>query len=492
MVEARQAEVPLVAITADRPVELQGANASQTIDQVKLFGDVPRATVELGAPDEHALRSMRAIARRAVLAARGPVAGPVHVNARFRKPLEPDADDGAHRGEEARPGPWTAGARRAPDKDAVAMLALALLEARSPCFVVGPMPCGPSARALREAAVAAAAATGACVLAESTSGLRADPSRGIFMLGTALACEVFHGALAPDLVVEMGAAVVTGAYPRLVSSASHRITVSPTTFSDPFGGAHASIDADPTSLLEEIARGAPAARRGGGWGAARARYERAVASLSESQDGALVELRVARALATKVGHGALVLGNSLVVRDFEVFGAAIAADALRVLHQRGAAGIDGLLAGAVGTRLAAPKEEPVVLAYGDVSALHDAGSFALLPALRGHGPLVVLVVDNGGGRIFEDLPIARALDDRAQFERLYLTPPPKGLASRLARAFELPVITVPEAAALDEALEAALRTDGPTVIEAVVDPEASRSARERALVRARAEVARDR
>jgi 2-succinyl-5-enolpyruvyl-6-hydroxy-3-cyclohexene-1-carboxylate synthase len=142
-----------------------------------------------------------------------------------------------------------------------------------------------------------------------------------------------------------------------------------------------------------------------------------------------------------------------------------------VLHQRGVSGIDGLLAGAVGTRLAAPRERPVALLYGDVSALHDVGSFASLGALaaEARGALVVVVVDNGGGRIFEELPIARVPSLEGAMRELFLTPPPR-FVEAVVRAFGIEHRAVGEPGALRAAIEEGLALDVPLVIEARVDP----------------------
>ena len=93
IVEASMAGVPLVAFTADRPPELQGCGASQTIDQVKLYGDFVRAAIDLGppGPGELALRAVRRKVIQALTLASGPHPGPVHVQLPQRKPLEPAA-----------------------------------------------------------------------------------------------------------------------------------------------------------------------------------------------------------------------------------------------------------------------------------------------------------------------------------------------------------------------------------------------------------------
>jgi len=90
----------------------------------------------------------------------------------------------------------------------------------------------------------------------------------------------------------------------------------------------------------------------------------------------------------------------LSVRLVDIFARACDRD-LPVLSQRGASGIDGLVAGAAGAAAAA--ERPLALLIGDVSLMYDLTSLAL--AARARTPLVVLVLNNGGGRIFDQLPI---------------------------------------------------------------------------------------
>jgi 2-succinyl-5-enolpyruvyl-6-hydroxy-3-cyclohexene-1-carboxylate synthase len=101
VVEAAESATPLVLLTADRPFELQHAAAPQTIDQTRLFGDYARRFFELGMPDADPamLEALQRMAAQAVLASRSPLPGPVHLNARARKPLEPAGghDDGTDR-----------------------------------------------------------------------------------------------------------------------------------------------------------------------------------------------------------------------------------------------------------------------------------------------------------------------------------------------------------------------------------------------------------
>src|SRR4051812_6291970 len=93
LIEASLAHVPVLVLTADRPFELQHASAPQAIDQIKLFGDSARAFFELGTPDAapSALQGLVRSVAHAVHAARNGRPGPVHLNARARKPLEPQS-----------------------------------------------------------------------------------------------------------------------------------------------------------------------------------------------------------------------------------------------------------------------------------------------------------------------------------------------------------------------------------------------------------------
>jgi 2-succinyl-6-hydroxy-2,4-cyclohexadiene-1-carboxylate synthase len=180
----------------------------------------------------------------------------------------------------------------------------------------------------------------------------------------------------------------------------------------------------------------------------------------------LSEAEVARAVIDALPEGAtLVVGNSLPVRDLDTF-CPVGDKPLRVLHQRGASGIDGLIAGAAGARSVGA--EPLALLLGDLSALHDLGGFAALRCVP--GPLAVVIVQNRGGRIFEQLPLSQSPAARADFERLFLAPQQVDFAAAV-QAFGIRFARATSPAELSSALAAALQADAPLVIEAVVPPE---------------------
>jgi 2-succinyl-5-enolpyruvyl-6-hydroxy-3-cyclohexene-1-carboxylate synthase len=224
---------------------------------------------------------------------------------------------------------------------------------------------------------------------------------------------------------------------------------------DGAGGGHRGDDAR-MPLAESRAR----------WCAALAGAERAVAAVvaAELGESVLTEGQVTRALREACPSGALLaIGNSLPVRHLDAY-CPHDGRLLGVLHQRGAAGIDGLLSGAAGAR--SVSDSPVALLLGDLSVQHDLGGLAVAAAVP--GPLPVVVIDNRGGRIFDQLPVAERVS-RAVMERAFAMPQALDL-SNAVRAFGLPFARVRTRAELATALATAFAAERAMVIEAVVDP----------------------
>jgi len=192
-------------------------------------------------------------------------------------------------------------------------------------------------------------------------------------------------------------------------------------------------------------------------------HARALAGAAAGREGSQGEAVRAAVEAIPEG-GLLIVGNSMPVRDVDLYVPA-EARGITVLSQRGAAGIDGLIAGAAGA--AAATGRPTLLLLGDVSFQHDVGGLAA--AARCKAPLAIVVVGNGGGRLFELLPLRSLPDVGPTFERYFLTPP--GVDSVLAaQAFGVRGRGVAGGTAAREALRSSLAEPGATVIEVRVDP----------------------
>ncbi len=506
--EAREAGLPLLLLSADRPWEVQQAQAAQTVDQLRLFGVHANACFELGVPDEHpaALRALGRIAAQAVLATRYPLAGTVQVNAHFRKPLEPVASAGNE--------PWRpqlqalarAGAPKlfapqaAPDPDAVAQLVAQVRAAPRGVLVAGPAPLA-QAGALRAAVQRFLAASGYVLLAEANSQLRFgldDDARRhcVGAFDALLRSPVLRQRLRPDLAIEIGAPAVSAQWLAWISGdqAPARAVLPGERPADPAGGAAgmwlgpvaALLDAA-AARLESLPRPGADARvvaadHARAWHAAEATAWRAREQAAGAPGTALQEHEIAPLLRAALPAGAvLAVGNSSPMRDLD-HDLPPDGTPLGLLHQRGAAGIDGGVAGAAGAR--SVLDAPMALLLGDVALLHDAGGLAAAAAVR--GPLAIVVVHNDGGRIFERLPLGRD-DALAQAcEQLFVAPHGRSLDG-LAATWGLGYERVDNAQTLAEALRRALAAARPVLIEARVA--AGGSARRAALLAAMARAA---
>jgi 2-succinyl-5-enolpyruvyl-6-hydroxy-3-cyclohexene-1-carboxylate synthase len=480
LIEASQSFVPLLAVTADRPWELQDAAAPQTIDQAGLFGGFVRHHAELGLPDAapSALRAVPRIAAQAVARALGPTPGPVHVNARFRKPLEPVVSSVREAWEPlwetlmARGAPAAHAPSCAPPADVIAELVERVAHAERGLLVCGPAPLAQAEG--RDAILALARRTGFPLLAEATSQLRFGGDRA----GVAT-CSAFDAVLrvpalragqAPDLILELGAPPTSSGYAELLaqSPGAARFVIAPHGWNDPQGDAAALVHAEPGVLARALADALPDRAATSAWAAALTSADARAQAVTDRAlaEAGFTEGAVARAMLAACPEGAiLVIGNSTPVRDLDAYCPASGRD-VRVLHQRGASGIDGLVSGAVGASTVSA--QPVALLLGDVSLLHDLTALGLAHLAGRDAPLVIVVVQNGGGRIFEQLPIARALGAEL-FERTFATPQAVRF-EHAAAAFGVPYARATSASGLAEALTAAWSRRGATLIEAVVPP----------------------
>jgi len=518
IVEASLAGVPLVVITADRPPELQACGASQTIDQLGLYGGFVRGAFDLGAPvgQVPALRGLRRKLIQAITLARGPHAGPVHVEVPLRKPLEPtlpttDDERALARAAMALRGPVAiAPPHLAADPAALTALADAIAAEPDGVIVVGAMPAGFAAH--RDAVFALAARAGYPVLAEAGSQLRFGPRPvGVAMIDHV---DLIPAAQrpAPRLILQLGSEPVAASWPAwLATIRARRWVLGGATWADPDSAAHRVILGDVgvaiTALggrLSGVERSAAPASFGDrentvpGIGASAAPTQiadrrsssriRTTAWLDTWRD---LEVRAAAAGARAIDehprnevaavraaieavptHGVIQIGNSLPIRVVDHLPAGGAPRT--VLTQRGAAGIDGLIASAAG---ATRGGHPVLLVLGDVSFAHDLGG--LLAARCASAPLAILVVDNRGGQIFAGLPVARA-NLGAAFERHFVTAPELD-PSAVALALGAKALTAASPAAIGTAVAAALATRGVTVIHAPVSVSGAHDVRRTAI-----------
>ncbi|HEY5390139.1 MAG TPA: 2-succinyl-5-enolpyruvyl-6-hydroxy-3-cyclohexene-1-carboxylic-acid synthase [Solirubrobacteraceae bacterium] len=406
VIEAAEARVPLIVLTADRPPELRGVGAGQTIDQIKLYGDAVRWFFEVGShePGEDSLAWMRALACRAWLAATGPLPGPVHLNWPLRDPLVPQRPPRRAPGGRSDGRPWV-------EIAASAAPAPVSLGAHIAAGARGVIVAGRDDAGLSPEIPALAAAAGYPLLADPLSGARRGPA-AIGAYDALLREPAFADDHLPDVVLRVGDLPTSKPLRTWLAGAAsaHQILVEQApTWQDPASVADVLLRADPRALE------APAPAPTGWLQSWRDAEARAQAAIEGELGEELSEPNVARTLAAALpAEATLFVAASMPVRELEWF-AAPREDFPRVLSNRGANGIDGTLASALG--VAAVTDGPVVALIGDVAFAHDVGS--LLSVTRLEIPITIVLIDNGGAAVFDHLAVS---GERDVYEHHVATP----------------------------------------------------------------------
>ncbi len=400
VVEADEASIPLILLTADRPPELHGTGANQTIDQTAIFGSKVRLATQLG-PGEHRADSnaeWRGIVCGAVDAS---VDGPVHINLAFREPVVPETDDGRVSDEEfvyaidGRPegARWSPVAQRGRRQH--------LLDESWVSHERGVVVCGEAPFVSVGEVDRLAAALGWPLIAEPTLGGR--PAQTVTTAHHLLSDPDLASRLRPDVALVIGRANLSRPVTAWLSGVP-TLLVEPRIRTAPRSDV---VLADGFPLVEQVVE------RNGDWRRMWLRAETiGRAELDRVLDeGGLSETRIARDVAAAVPVGGVLLAaSSMPIRDLDL---AMAPRDLRVVSNRGASGIDGFVSTAFG--VAAVADGPVVALAGDLAMLHDSNGFLLEP----RSPVVFVVVNNNGGGIFSFLPQVRQTD---VFERVFATP----------------------------------------------------------------------
>jgi 2-succinyl-5-enolpyruvyl-6-hydroxy-3-cyclohexene-1-carboxylate synthase len=419
------------------------------MDQIALFGTHVRAFHQLP-PAEAETNWLVRLAARVMSASLAPLSGPVHVNVPLREPLVPTAGAEAPSIGPEPPQRLTAAMRLSdPTLDALATV----VAGGSGAIVCGTEDLGADGRA---AVLDLAARLAVPVFADVLSGLRFDARAGEAVL--AHPDQVARGAPAADWVLRLGGTPVSRALSTWLEKARGRpqvvVSTSPRV-SDPEGTATHLLQVDVSGICRSLG-GSPAPND---WLREILVLDDAAATAAADvcADEAPFEGTVLRRLVRALPEGTpLVLGNSLPVRACEWLAGRVPTD-LRMIGNRGVSGIDGTLSTAFGIAAALG---PSVAVVGDLAFLHDLGGLALGRDL----PLAILLLDNGGGGIFDHLPQAGL----PEFERGWLTPPALDPVAG-ARAFGLAAETVATNADAVKAVRAALDRPAATVIRLPID-----------------------
>ncbi len=428
VVEASMSALPMVLLTADRPPELHDTGANQTITQPGIYSHYVRHEVNMPCPDmsikaEFVLTTID----NAVHRARRNPAGPVHINCMFREPLAPvetgeDFDDyieplASWRKSRSpfttyNPTRLSAAAR---DIDAVADI---LKQTLKGVLVIGRL----KTRAEADAALKLSHKLGWPTFPDIMSGLRlgVDEKQLIHCYDRLLASDSFLVKRRPAVCLHIGGPVISRRLEDYLHSdrpehyivvnndprrldAAHRVTMrlesDIPTFCEQLN--ERLDDNTPDEWLEGFQKGAATVNR--------------IVDDVLAEQTRLSEPIIARIISENIpATSRLFLASSLPIREMDVF-ASNAGERVDLSANRGASGIDGTIATALGYAVGANK--PVTLFIGDLAFLHDLNSLAMVK--KAPAAVTIVVVNNNGGNIFSFLPIAKHHDI---FEQFFVTP----------------------------------------------------------------------
>jgi 2-succinyl-5-enolpyruvyl-6-hydroxy-3-cyclohexene-1-carboxylate synthase len=421
VVEAHEARVPLIVLSADRPPELRELGAGQTIDQLKIFGDFAKWFFEVGTHEagSERLRWMRTLACRAWWTALEGKPGVVHLNFPLREPLVCDELSEAP-GEGRSDGrPYVIRPAQGWEMEpAVAIDSASTSTTRSPVSTLfelvrssrrGVLVAGRHERKtpLGDAAVRFCELVGWPLLADPMSGARRGDA-AIAHYDALLREPEFAHEHTPDFVLRVGDLPVSKPLRTWLAGLTDtpQVALDPEgAWQDPASVLSSSLAVEPAAALSALTdmlegSAAPDSDWLASWRSADELAAEAILGVLAA--GGCSEPSVAAELGVLLPEEAtLFVASSMPVRDIETFWP-VRPDPPRVLCNRGANGIDGTVSSAFGA--AAASRDPVVLLIGDVALAYDLS--ALLAARRLDLKLTIVLIDNEGGGIFDFLPVA--------------------------------------------------------------------------------------
>ncbi len=441
IIEASQSEVPMLVLTADRPPELRHSGANQTMDQVKLYGDHVRWSVDAPLPEsdpsERSIRYLRTLADRALAVSLGQngLPGPVHINLPFRKPLEPSsplnstllAFGGDKEGAGAKTRVHTA--PRAPQANLLADVAKQIQAKSKGVIVAGPRcPKGDFASALAKLS----AQTGYPILADPLSGLRfgehVNTGTIIAGYGAALRSPLLTSAQ-PELILRFGVMPVSQPLSDFLENMPDSVPQIGVSehglWSDPTYALSELFVADPLLFVQGLSELLDKKVESGAWAQLWQDAEKQAFDAFNAAPAFEGKI-VVDALRNLPADTRLVVANSLPIRHVDDW-MPVSEKPLRVFANRGVSGIDGMISTALG--VASTTDAHTLLVTGDLSFFHDQNGLQALfsprggemPDRAGGGKLkiTILLINNNGGGIFHRLPVA---EHEPPFEEMFITP----------------------------------------------------------------------
>ena len=469
VVEAASDAVPMMILTADRPPELIDTGANQTIRQDRFFGDYVRWHFDLPCPDQAVSPSMvLTTIDQAVYRSVSDLPGPVHLNCRYREPLEPSGcsvpsgyDLVIENWKTSRV-PFTryAMAKQTLPPAGISTLTSIVENIDRGMIVAGQL----STQIQANAVLSLAQKTQWPVYADISSQLRFSgaATHPIRYYDQELLSEEFNKLAKPDVVLHFGSRTTSKRlWQYFDQNRPQRYVVikqTPTRH-DPahYVTDHVQADiVDVCQTLSEQIAGNSTNKFADFFGDKSKKIE-AVIHETIAQTDAMTEPFISRTVSELIPESScLFLSNSMPVRDMDLYAKSIE-KSIKVATNRGVSGIDGILSTAAG--FAAGHEKMLTLVTGDIAMLHDLNALSVLNKLK--VPMIIVVINNQGGGIFDFLPVSQHPD---VFESHFVVPHEYRFKG-VSETFKIPYVAAGDKQTFAESYQAATTEKTTTLIE---------------------------
>ncbi len=420
IIEASISRVPLIVLTADRPHELRDVGAPQAIDQIHLYGRNVKWFVEMSPPDgkEEMIRYARTVCARAAATATRQPAGPVHLNFPLREPLIPNLHKKIFELPEREKGYVDIiDGKRSLSDEMSKNLAAILSSEKNGVIICGPI----EDPELTKTIIDFANLLQFPILADPLSQLRSgqhDQELVIDAYDSFLRYDESKMVLKPDVVIRFGAMPVSKALSIFLKEnreVPQIVVDGGSGWRDPISAATEMIYCDESLFCRSVGKHIHFRKSSSYLNKWKNLNHQTKTKLSAVRDiPELSEGKLFHLLADMLPKGAtLFVGNSMPIRDLDSF-FFNNKKGIKVMGNRGANGIDGIVSTALGV---AKVSQPVYLVLGDLTFFHDLNG--LLAAKLFNLNVTVLLINNNGGGIFSFLPQA---EHPKHFELLFGTP----------------------------------------------------------------------
>jgi len=433
IIESFIERIPLIVCTADRPAYLRNTGANQTIDQENIYANHIKYYADFGLPNlnKNTLKSLCKKTYEATLIATKSNPGPVHLNFPFRKPLEPNSftENIFLKLSDFIISSTLDQIVKSSNENKFKSLKKLLITSERPLIHCG---WGNFDSVFYNNLIAFSSTNKIPILVDGTSDLRFYKGNNINIISNHSAFLAYQ-IEEPDLIIQFGNAPTSQAMLRYfeINNVKRYLINKFGDVKDPSRIKGELIKIDPNILLKKLIGLKNPLTQNNTW----CKYiiendkicEHAKTSLIEKSRFGLEPRIVNETLNIIPNNSNLFISNSLSIRDFDFFASKRKSN-LKIHTNRGASGIDGIISTATG--IAAESKTPTFLVIGDLSFFHNISALSTLTQLK--IPLIIILVNNNGGGIFNMLPIY----ENNNFDKYFITSQNLEFA-KIGRIFDL-------------------------------------------------------